>query len=359
MSNTRYLAAVMGVMTMCGVAGAAGEAPFYVDKMNLMVYLDGEGTPHPVTSPEDWAVRRGHILDNMEKVMGPFPGEAKRCPLDVKVLKEEDFPGYVRKTITYAAEPGDRVPAYLLVPKGLKGRAPAMLCLHPTYKHGKDMVVGLGDKPNRNYAQELAERGYVTLAPDYMSFGDYTEMDPYALGYQSGTMKCIWNHVRGVDLLQAMPEVDPERIGSIGHSLGGHNTLFVGVFDERVKVMVTSCGFNAFPKYYRGDLTGWTSDRYMPRIADVYGKDAAKMPFDFTEVLAALAPRHVFINAPLHDANFEVSGVYDCLKAARPVFELLGAGDRLVAQHPDAEHDFPAENRMAAYAFIDSVLRGE
>jgi hypothetical protein len=57
----------------------------------------------------------------------------------------------------------------------------------------------------------------------------------------------------------------------------------------------------------------------MPRIAERYGKDPAKMPFDFSDVLAALAPRPLFINAPLHDENFEVSGVNDCIAAAQTV----------------------------------------
>ena len=85
-------------------------------------------------------------------------------------------------------------------------------------------------------------------------------------------MKGIWNHTRAVDLLQSLPEVDAERIGCIGHSLGGHNTIFVGVFDTRLKVLVSSCGFNSFFKYYGGDLTGWSHKGYMPRIAEVYEK---------------------------------------------------------------------------------------
>ncbi|MBN2310804.1 MAG: acetylxylan esterase [Candidatus Hydrogenedentes bacterium] len=359
--RSRYMIPILVLLTQMVIAmplAAETPPPFYPDKSNLLVYIEA-GEARPVTNPDDWQKRRAHILANMELVMGPFPDDARRVPLDIQVLDEQDFPAFTRRKITYSAEPGDRVPAYLLVPKGIDERVPGVLCLHPTYEHGKDMVVGLGDKPNRNYAEELAGRGYVALAPDYMTFGEYRAVDPYALGYQSGTMKCIWNHVRAVDVLQSLPEVDPARIGCIGHSLGGHNTLFAGVFDPRIKVMVTSCGFNAFPKYYEGNLTGWTSNRYMPRIDTVYGKDPARMPFDFTEVLAALAPRPVFVNAPLRDANFEVSGVYDCLAAARPVYALFGAEDRLVAQHPDCEHDFPPEVREAAYAFMASALEAE
>jgi len=170
-------------------------------------------------------------------------------------------------------------------------------------------------------------------------------------------MKGIWNHMRAVDLLQSLPEVDAARIGCIGHSLGGHNTLFVAAFDLRIKVAVSSCGFNAFPKYMGGNLKGWSHRGYMPRIADVYGADPSKMPFDFPEVLAAIAPRAVFVNAPKDDSNFELSGVMDCLRAAAPVYGLYGAEERLAAVHPAGGHDFPPESRGKAYAFVDEVLK--
>ncbi len=157
-------------------------------------------------------------------------------------------------------------------------------------------------------------------------------------------------------MLQSLPEVDGERIGCIGHSLGGHNSLFLAAFEPRLKVVVTSCGFNSFFKYYKGNLTGWSHKGYMPRIASEYNRDPAKMPFDFTEVIAAIAPRAVFINAPLRDSNFEVSGVRDCVTAATPVYQLLEAQDNLEASYPDVGHDFPPEIRLRAYAFIDRHL---
>lgn len=340
----------------CSGAAESSLPPYYADKSNLMVYLDESGNTHAVRSREDWAIRRHHILQNMQLVMGPIGDPSRNTPLDLQVIEEEPQSAYLRLKISFAAEPGDRVPAYLLVPKALKGKVPAMLCLHQTVKIGKAEPVGLGGNANLRYAHELAERGYVALAPDYPGYGDYA-IDVYGMGYASATAKGIWNHMRAVDLLQSLPEVDAGRIGCIGHSLGGHNALYLGVFDERVKVLVTSCGFNSFHKYYGGDLTGWSHKGYMPRIAERYGKDPAKMPFDFTEVIGALAPRPVFVNAPLRDANFEVSGVYDCLNAARPVYALFDATDALVARHPDCGHDFPPEVRDAAYEFIDRVLK--
>jgi dienelactone hydrolase len=213
----------------------------------------------------------------------------------------------------------------------------------------------MGGSPNLNYALELARRGYVTLAPDYPNFGEYS-FDPYVNGYLSASMKGIWNHMAAVDLLQSLPEVDPKRIGCIGHSLGGHNSLFLAVFDTRISAVVTSCGFNSFFKYYGGDLTGWSHKGYMPEIARIYQRDPSKMPFDFTEILGAIAPRALFINAPVRDSNFEISGVFDCVNAAKPVYALLNASDRIAMINPDAPHDFPPEARNAAYLFLDKAL---
>jgi len=345
------LADKLGLAKPDTIAGA----PFYQDKSRLLVYRDAKGVELPVQTAGDWEIRRADVLLNMQKVTGPFPEEAKRVPLDLQILAEEDLGEVIRKKVTFLSEPGNRVSAYLIVPKNISGLAPAALCLHQTTPRGKDEPAGLSLDPNLSYALELTRRGYVTLAPDYPGFGD-DKTDPYALGYESATMKGIWNHTRAVDVLLSLPQVDAERMAVIGHSLGGHNSIFAALFDPRLKAVVTSCGFTALKKYYGGDLTGWSHKGYMPRIAADYGKDPNKMPFDFGELLAVLAPRPVFISAPLRDENFEVSGVDDCVRAAEPVYELLGAKGRIVVVHPDTGHGFPPEIREQAYDFLDKVL---
>ncbi|MGD9497944.1 MAG: alpha/beta hydrolase [Armatimonadota bacterium] len=334
---------------------SAQPPPTYPDHANLMLWIDEDGRQHPVRNAADWRRRRSHILANMQLVMGEHPCAARLVSPRVQVTEEARGEGWTRRKLTYAAEEGDRVPAYLFIPDGITAPGPAMLCLHQTTAIGKAEPAGLGGLENLHYARELAERGFVTLAPDYPGYGDY-QVDAYALGYVAATMKGIWNHERAVDVLSSLPEVDRKRIGVIGHSLGGHNSLFVAAFDERLRVVVTSCGFNSFFKYMGGNLTGWSHRGYMPRIADQYGCDPARMPFDFTEVLGAIAPRAVFVNAPSGDSNFELSGVTDCLNAARSVYELYDAAHRLVAVHPDCGHDFPLQVREQAYAFLARAL---
>ncbi len=309
-----------------------------------------------IRSRRDFVQARQQILAGMQLVMGPLPKQRKLA-LAIRQLAREALPAFTRTKIQYRSEPGDFVDAYLLIPTNLKRKAPAMLCLHQTIKIGKDEPAGLGGNPNLHYAQELAARGYVCIVPDYPYLGENT-FDPYQHGYVSCTMKGIVNHRRAVDVLQSLPQVNQHRIGAIGHSLGGHNTLFVAAFDDRIKAMVTSCGFTKASKYYNGDLKGWAGVRYMPLIETNYGNDPARIPFDFPELLTALAPRPVFINAPLHDSNFEVSGVRDCVAVARPIYErVFKTGDQLVANYPDAGHEFSVALRGAAYAFLERWLR--
>lgn len=357
MRSMLWLSLVLGQVPAAPADGSGerGPAPIYPDKMGLLAWRDGQGAEHPVASPGEWARRREHILANMQRVMGPLPAAEHRAPPEVEVLETETLPTVTRKKITYAAAEDYRVPAYLLIPRGPKGRLPAMLCLHGT-GGPRGRTAGLGaDYPR--YSLELAERGYVTIAPDYVLLGD-NQTDPEKAGFASGTMKGIWDHMRAVDLLQALPEVDPGRIGCVGVSLGGHNSLFVGVFDPRLRVIVSSSGFDSFNDYKGGDLSGWCQPRYMMRIATVYGKDPRRMPFDFPEVLAAIAPRHLYVHAPQGDSNFRVESARRCVEAASAVYGLLGAGDHIVAVYPPGEHGFPADAREAAYQFIDRVLRG-
>jgi dienelactone hydrolase len=367
-----YLRRIFAVFYAAGVATAispvssgqssAGtvsrQPPTYREHTQLLVVSDARGRIMPVASPADWDVRRAHILALFQEVAGPLPGGERRVPLDAQVSSETRESGYVRRKLSFASEPGDRVPAWLLVPELSRPagtKLPAVLCLHQTIKIGKDEPVGLGANQELAYARELAKRGYVALAPDYPNFGEY-HLNVYEMGYASATMKAIWNNLRAMDMLASLPDVDSNKIGVVGHSLGGHNAIFTALFDLRIKAVVSSCGFNAFSHYYNGNIAGWSHQGYMPKLKARYGLDLRQVPFDFPELIGALAPRAFFTNSPLHDANFDVDGVRICIAAARPVYTLLGVPDRLTAVYPDAQHAFPKSVREQAYQFLDRAL---
>lgn len=354
------------VVVALAVHVAAAAEPVRLDRFHLLEYRNSEGVVRPVENAEHWQQRRDEIIQGMQDVMGPLPGEQRRVPLAVQVEEEVDAGTYVRRLITYQSEPGSRTPAYLCIPEDVAaGRraAPAVLCLHPTDNRvGRDVVVGLGGRSGRAYAAELAERGYITLSPSYPHLADYWPNLGH-LGYDSGTMKAIWDNIRGLDLLAAMPEVDASSgFGVIGHSLGGHNAIYTAVFDARISVVVSSCGFDSFLDYYGGAERnwyfgkGWCQIRYMPRLSNYRGK-LEEIPFDFSELLGSLAPRPTFINAPLHDDNFDWRSVDACVEAAKPVYRLLGNERSLIVRHPDCDHNFPRDVRDEAYDAIDAALR--
>jgi dienelactone hydrolase len=337
---------------------AGADAPAYQEHQDLNYYLDAQGVRHPIRSTADWKIRRAHILAHMQSVMGPLPHPGQPVPLDVRILAEEPLGPIVRQKIDYHTDSAARrVSAYLFLPAKRSAKRPAVLCLHQTVKIGKEEPAGLGGNPNLRYALDLAERGYVTLAPDYPSFGEYEYDFNPKHGYVSGTMKAIYDNIRAIDLLQSLPDVDRDRIGCIGHSLGGHNSIFSAAFDPRIKAVVSNCGFTRSHKYYGGKLKGWASLRYMPRIASDYGNDPDRVPFDFTEIVAALAPRAFLASSPIHDENFEVSGVRDVIAAAKPIYALFGKAENLAANYPDCHHDFPPAAREVAYAFLDRHLK--
>jgi len=293
----------------------------------------------------------------MQQAMGKPPSRENVLPFDVRVLESVKTKLFERQKISIVIEESDRLNAYLFVPATRKKgeKVAAMLALHPTNPQGKMPTAGVS-KGNTPYGLELAKRGYVVLVPDYPSMGEEREYDFNNDRYVSGTMKGMFNHIRCVDYLCSLDRVDPQRIGVIGHSLGGHNAMFVAVFDTRLKVIVSSCGWTPFHDYYGGKIAGWTSDRYMPRLRDVYKLDPDLVPFDFYEVVAALAPRPFFSNSPLRDDNFDVNGVKKAIRVAARVYRLLGAADRLQVRYPEVGHAFPRELREEAYRFIDQAL---
>lgn len=288
------------------------------------------------------------VRQRLESVMGALPQTPGGEPPPYRVLERTELDDHIRDEIEYQVDDGPWTPAFLLRPTNTATPHRAALALHSTQiELGARVSVGLGDRANRDYAVRLARSGHVVLAPSYPTMGGH-EPDLAALGYRSGTMKAIHDNVRGVDLLLSLPEVDGSGVLTMGHSLGGHNSLFTAAHDPRIRAVITSCGFDSFADYKGGDLSGWLQDRYMPLLAP-------SPQFDFDDILGLLADRAVFISAPLHDDNFVAASVDRLVTGVAGAYERLGG--RLEVHHPDCAHDFPPDLQDAAIRFADQALR--
>nr|MBI1230153.1 alpha/beta fold hydrolase [Cytophagales bacterium] len=330
----------------------------------LLGIREEDGLVKPIRNIGEWQKKKEAVIAAMQEVMGELPSRNGLVALSLNYLDSMVEERFTRYTVSFESYPGFTAFAYLYLPKTSPDvPVPGMLVLHSTGDPGKRIVDGQTTLENRAVARELANSGYVVIAPDYPSYGDLKDHDFASDGFGSGTLLGIWNHMRSIDILQAIPQVHPERIGVIGHSLGGHNALFVAAFDERIRVVVSSCGWTPFGYYdigeaaaarYGGRLGPWAQDRYMPAIKN-YLPDK-RLPFDFPEIIGSLAPRAFFSNSPLGDGNFSVAGVRAGISTASEVYRFFGLEDNLQVQYPEAGHDFPVETRKAAYAFLDKHL---
>jgi hypothetical protein len=156
--------------------------------------------------------------DDLKQLLGPFP---IRCPLDPVLLEKADRGLYVRETIEYAVEADERVKSFLLVPKHIDRTVPAIFAHHQhasQFHLGKSEVVGLEGDTDQAYASELAERGYVVIAPDALTFEERNWSNPsgYAEYFELATRlvqgrtllaKCLHDISVALDYLVARPEV--------------------------------------------------------------------------------------------------------------------------------------------------------
>ena len=268
--------------------------------------------------------------------------------------------------VRYSVDTESEVPA-LILRSNLYSTHKPCIALHQTTQPnglGKREPAGIAGKQTLHYGRELAENGYVVICPDYPLFGDYeVSVDNiyHGFGYSSMTMKGVNNHKRAIDLLRFFGATSCEKVLCVGHSLGASNCIFLASFDQRIAGVISSAGFSSFKSYSDSskthDLTGWARrDKYMPYIYSRYGSDYRRMPLDFDDIISALCPTPIFVNAPLHDDVFRHTGALEAYIGARRDYEAHGAGDKLMLVEPDSNHDFPIQYHSQAYDFIGQFI---
>jgi len=216
---------------------------------------------------------------------------------------------------------------------------------------GKSEVVGLVGNPDQAYGAELAERGYVVMAPDALAFeernwsaiegqAEYYELASRLVRGQTLLGKVLHDVRVALDYLATRPEVDPSRIGFIGHSYGGRMAIWASAFDERIRAAVSNCGC----VNYRNSLTrdaGIQMAFCVPGILTLG---------DLEDVLRLAAPRALLIQAAEDDKWSRGAQVmFDHARSAFP------EGQLEIRTWPGG-HRFSQSMRETAYAFLDCHL---
>jgi dienelactone hydrolase len=262
---------------------------------------------------------------------GPWPDPG---PLNATIEEVSQENGYRVESVTYEAEAGDRVPAILLVPDSASEEAPAA-AVAVWHQHGeqwdlgKSEPAGLAGDPMYHVGPKLAREGYVVLCPDALTFEERRhpglEGDKYErfefLRYVVAGKSLAWKNIldmrRAVDFLVSRPEVDAERIGCFGHSMGSTHTWLVGPWEPRLKCLVGNCCLPTYAAIERKGLIHCFPN-FIPGLAQ-YG--------DTPDIAALIAPRPLLMNFGEEDGGSPIEEVREGIATIAQAYEQAGASE--------------------------------
>ncbi|HHT26085.1 MAG TPA: prolyl oligopeptidase family serine peptidase [Firmicutes bacterium] len=323
----------------------------------LLVSADGR----QITDAAAWEKQRALI----ERDWLNYLGTAPYAPLDMeaKTIRVDDLGDCTATEVYLKMEPDYFEQCYLMIPKEKPAeKLPAVVVFFYDIDTPADHNMGSSrwkaNVQNRAFARHLVKRGYVTLVQRWVHEGlvapedrKLSMADRYAKGVErlrtlyphwKGLGRVVWDAARCVDYLQSLDFVDPERIGCMGHSLGGKMALYAGAFDQRYKVIVCSdLGIGlSFSNYDAPWYLG-------PEVRDpAFGRD-------HHQLLGLIAPR-AFLLIAGESADGDRSWAY--LNSAREVYQLYGQADRIGMVNHRTGHAPTMDSLEQAYGWFDKHL---
>jgi len=276
---------------------------------------------------------------------GPFP---EPVPLNTQIRETIKKNGYRIESLSYEVQPGERIPALLLVPDNVTASnpAPGVAVWHQhngEYHLGKSEPAGLGGNPMHHTAVALVREGYVVLCPDSLCFEERQdptgilkggEYERFEFLYQvergrSLAWKDILDMRQSVTMLCERKEVRSDLIGCYGHSMGSTHSWLVGPLEPRLKCVIGNCCLptyeaieekhllHCFPNF----VPGWLK----------YG--------DTPEIAAMIAPRALHLNFGEKDSGSPIESVRRGLARIEEVYKKKGVpGNFTFFIEPDTEH---------------------
>jgi pimeloyl-ACP methyl ester carboxylesterase len=237
------------------------------------------------------------------------------------------------------------------------GKLPVVIFLHE-YAY----PTGFGRRIE-GFFEKIVERGTAVLAFDMVGFG--TRIEEGTLFYEryphwSKMGRMVADVRSAVDMLQEIEFIDPGRIYAVGYSLGGTVGLYAAALDERIKGAAAVCAFTplrlAVPEKGLEGIKAYSHlHGLIPRLGFFVGRES-RLPVDFPEILASIAPRPLFASAPLLDRDACFADVKACLDEVAKVYYLYGAEKSLTFSTPQDYSRFSEERQAEIIQWIEEQL---
>ena len=308
-----------------------------------------------MTSPQAWLKRRDELQALYIRCMGGFPA---RCDLAAEVIRQETTDRFEAQWLRFSSEAGERVPGLFVKPRHGRGPWPVLVALPGGHRTKDLMIFGHEqwplpfeiESPHHRFPVEqlgnyeplpythFLEHGLAVMSIDARVFGARATERPDSLanrgaftaaswaqyhllmrralteGRSAAGME-VWDIIRALDYLATRDDVDGDKIGCMGFSMGGNLSWMAGIIEPRVKaVCVVSClvTFEAALKYGRD--AGWYA--WIPGI----GKHTTRQ-----ELFSMMAPRPLISFEG--DEDFPPEARQPMIDEARATYKLLGAAE--------------------------------
>jgi dienelactone hydrolase len=379
------------------VAGGTVESQVASDVGSLLPLIEAEaGSAEPDLS---FLQSRFHSAKNWRKTARAkwfdlLSYHPERCTPNPEIVEKVDCGSYVREQVYFNTTPHFRVPAYVLIPKGLSKPAPAIVALHDHggfYMWGKEKLVrtenqhpALADWQNKYYggnsiADVLAQQGYVVIVTDAFYWGerrmlmpndpaDWRERPPdlsqerlQAFNKRASDSEdvvgrtifvagltwsgiSVWNDLRTVDYLMTRPEVDRNRLGCVGLSMGGLRSGQLAAGDERIKAGVVVGWMASFPAQLRNKVRFTVGHTNI--VPGLYRH------LDYPDLISLTTPRALLVINGTQDHLFDLDGVRVAFNKLKQCYAKAGAPGKFRGTFYDAPHRFNAEMQKEAWDWL-------
>ena len=326
-------------------------------------------------------------------------------PFNLKVLETEQRNGYSVEKIAFNISAFDRASAYLLIPTIGKAPYPAIVLMHdhgakfsigkekmvrPLKSEEKRIISEYGKKLSPNGKPQLeqtplieatdqwvkacydgtyvgdyfASKGYIVLVTDALLWGergrkdgsDYNAQEALACNLQQmGYSWCgimTFDDISSVNLLKRLPQVDKDRIGTLGFSMGAHRAWMLSSACKDIKAGAAICWMNT-----TDSLMTMTNNQNKGGSAWSMLVPGLVNYMDYPDVAALACPKPMLFFNGLKDKLFPVGGVKDAYQTMHKVWKSRGADDRLITKFFDGPHFFSKPMQEEVLLFFDKYLK--
>lgn len=302
----------------------------------------------------DWLKRRAEILATWHDLMGAWPKVMADQKLEYR--EKEDRDTFVQHTVRFKMTPQHSTEGYLLVPKK-PGPHPAIVVVY----YEPETAIGVNEKEHRDFALQLARRGFVCLsmgtgASIYYPSKERAELQPLSANAYAAA--------NAYHVLANLPEVDANRVGIVGHSYGGKWAMFASCLYDKFVCAAWSDGgivfdetrpnVNYWEPWYLGYEIGKTRERGVPKAGNPRTGAYKRMieeGRDLHELHALMAPRPFLVSGGSEDPPAR----WKALNHTVAVNRLLGFNHR-VAMTNRKTHSPTQESNEQVFAFFEHFL---